>query len=487
MVEINRDKTRIRFPDLKKAVFLLIALLAVFYVSGCEKKPVVYKIEVEGSVKAPGMVSFLGMDINVYDDQASNPCGECTMQPAHIFVGDTEKEVVAAMVETAERINDLWKVKEVNGNAIIFEEYDAGSVKEVDKPLGPEGITFKTEVIEGRIKEVEVTASATDIGEGNIGELENTSKKYMNPDKIAAVYGMSYEAMVVLGVEDKVVVRADVQTADFPWAEKVFKRIKDVPYLNNVHSAVNFEELMKYDPELVYAFPRVNELTQLNKAGVSYISGKSLKTLDDGKIQLLKFAEALNEDAVKRAEEYGEYFDSKLEMITSVTKNLTPDKRPAVYYSGVDTLTTYGKFSDIPAVIMAAGGNPVTKDLPAGSRTQIDKEQLIAWNPEYIFIDHGGMNDGKTVEEIKKDFYEDKNYSNIIAIKNDNVFLSPSGVFYWDMGLQKILLIENMAKILHPEEFENLDMAAEVVEFYNKFYDYPLTAKEARMILNREF
>ena len=480
-------KCRTRWPYYKKIIILSFVILAVLSITACEKKPIVYQIEVEGTVKEPGMVSFLGMDINVYKDQASNPCGECTIQPAHIFVGDTKDEVVAAMVSTAERINDLWKVKEVNGNSIIFEEYDAGSVSTVDKPIGPEGITFKTKVLEGRLKEAEVTVSATDIGEGNIGNFENTSEKNMNPDRIAAVYGMSYEALVVLGVEDKIVVRADVQTADFPWAEKVFKRIKEVPYLNNVHSAVNFEELMKYDPELVYTFPRINELTQLSNAGIPYISGKSLKTLDDGKIQLLKFAEALNEEAVIKAKEYGEYFDSKLEMITSVTKNLTPDKRPTVYYSGVDTLTTYGKFSDIPAVIMAAGGNPVSKDLSAGSRTQIDKEQFIAWNPEYIFIDHGGMNDGKTVEEIKADFYKDKNYGNISAIKNNNVYLCPSGVFYWDMGLQKILLIENIAKILHPDEFENLDMAAEVVEFYNKFYDYPLTTKESEMILNREF
>ena len=44
----------------------------------------------------------------------------------------------------------------------------------------------------------------------------------------------------------------------------------------------------------------------------------------------------------------------------------------------------------------------------------------------------------------------------------------------------------HMAKILHPEEFADLDMVKEVQEFYETFYDYPLTAEQAQKILMRE-
>lgn len=88
-----------------------------------------------------------------------------------------------------------------------------------------------------------------------------------DPQRIAAVYGPSYEMLVVLGVEDRIVVRADVQTDDFPWAEEVFKRISDVPLLDNVHTSVNFEELMTYDPDMVYSFPRPNEEKRWKKPG----------------------------------------------------------------------------------------------------------------------------------------------------------------------------------------------------------------------------
>ena len=96
------------------------------------------------------------------------------------------------------------------------------------------------------------------------------------------------------------------------------------------------------------------------------------------------------------------------------------------------------------------------------------------------------MNDGKTAEELKKEIQSKSVYKSLNAVKNQQVYASPSGVFYWDMGIQKILLIMNMAKILHPDEFEDLDMEEEIMIFYEKFFDYSLTREDAEKILNRE-
>ena len=66
------------------------------------------------------------------------------------------------------------------------------------------------------------------------------------------------------------------------------------------------------------------------------------------------------------------------------------------------------------------------------------------------------------------------------------MYLVPSGVFYWDMGLQKILLVEYMAKILHPDLFDDLDMVRELKEFYSRFFSYDLSDDEAERILERK-
>ena len=73
-----------------------------------------------------------------------------------------------------------------------------------------------------------------------------------------------------------------------------------------------------------------------------------------------------------------------------------------------------------------------------------------------------------------------------MASKNREVHPVPTGVFYWDMGLQKILLLEYVAKTIHPELFEDIDMVHEVQDFYQKFYRYELTEEQARKILGRK-
>lgn len=463
------------------AVVAMTMTSVLFALTGCGRSPAEYQITVKGKLTEPGVLSYLGYDINVYQDQASNPCGTCTLQPVHLFVGDSSQDVVKAIKESVERADDLWTVKKTGKDQIILQEKTAGSVDQVSAPSTPGGLTVSTKVLKGQLETI--AAQGTD--QKSVPAI-NTDVKMQDPKRLAAVYGPSYEALTVLGVENRIVVRADVQTDDFPWAEKVFKKIAEVPALADVHNAVNIEELMKYDPDMVYTFPRANELKQLEKAGVPVLAGSTAKYLADVKTQLMEYAQTLNQDAYARALAYGEYFDEKLKYITSVTDKIPEEDRPAVYYAGVDILTTYGQYSDIPEVIEAAGGSPVSGDLKAGSRTQIDQEQFLTWNPEYIFIDHGGMNGGRTGAEIREDLYAKKNFRNVPAVKNKQVYLSPSGVFYWDMGLQKILLVMQMAKTLHPEEFTELDMEKEVMEFYDKFFEYPLTREEARQILERE-
>lgn len=321
-----------------------------------------------------------------------------------------------------------------------------------------------------------------------VTNLDGTQLKVpMLSTKVAAVYGPAYEAMVVLGAESKIVVCADVQFQNFPWAKKIFKNITKLPYLKNVHSSVNTEELITYHPDLAFTFYRPNELKQLGSAQLPAVPGITTSKLADTKNELMLYAKAIGgKTELKNAEKYSAYFDEKLAMVKSITDKIPNDQRPTVYYAGTDILTTYGKYSDIPELISTAGGNAVSADLNAGNRTQINFEQLIKWNPDYIFIDHGGMNGSYSIEEIKKNVYADSRYKAITAVNKNQVYLSPSGVFYWDMGLQKILLLMQMAKILHPDAFKTLDMMTEIKIFYSEFFHYKLSDAEADKILQHE-
>ena len=103
------------------------------------------------------------------------------------------------------------------------------------------------------------------------------------PERIAAVYGPAYEALTVLGAEDRIVVCADVQFENFPWAKKFFSKISDLPYLKNVHTSVSAEELKTYRPDLVLTFSRPNELKQLSALNIPAVYGVTSQSLDDVK------------------------------------------------------------------------------------------------------------------------------------------------------------------------------------------------------------
>ncbi len=459
--------------------FLIVILLmaaAMAVLSGCGENKVEYTVTASGGGSSAGVVTVLDYSINVYEDEASNSCGDCAFQPVHLYAGATPEDVIEAINDAVERADDLWEVVSCEGTTIVLREKEAGTVDSIGELSAPDGI-----VLSG-------TVSGRDIpmvsGKGT--ETTTSVEFPEDPQRLAAVYGPSYELLTMLGAEDKIVVRADVQTDDFPWAEEVFSRIEQVPALDNVHTSVNFEELMSYDPDVVYTFPRENELRQLEKAKVAALPGETEETLEGVKEQVRSYADTLGEEAKKKAEEYCAYFDEKLEWVRSRTDDIPEEDRPGVYYAGVDILTTYGKHSDIMEVIESAGGRAVSAGLNAGNRTQIDYEQLMEWDPDVIFIDHGGMNDGKTAEELRRELETGSIYKSLKAVQNGKICVSPSGVFYWDMGIQKILLVMNMAKILHPDVFEDLDMAEEVMEFYDKFFDYQLEREDAEKILNRE-
>ena len=495
-VKPANDKKAKRLNDrgvIRRAIsaFMCVVLcVACLPLSACETNSGIYTITVTGTLKEQGVVTYLGHTMNVYLDQASNPCGDCEKQPVSLFVGDDDKAVAAAIARALEVDfgNTEWKVVETDGATLRIER--TGGSGFVSPPSAPAGLEIK-----GGFGSDLKTGDGSKQAKGTGGQIRNIkqfdgrlSEVPLVPERVAAVYGPSYEALVVLGAEDRIVVRADVQTENFPWAYEVFGRIGELPVLEDVHAAVPIEQLLTYKPDLVYSFPRPNETAMLDKAGLPWIEGATTRTLADVVELLYVYASGIGADARQRAQLYEQFFDERYASVQKRTASLSDAQRPKVYYAGTDILTTYGRDSDIIELIETAGGTAVTRELPGGNRINTDAEKLAAYNPDWIFIDHCGMSgsEGGTADEVAARAYANPRFASITAMQKKQVVLTPSGVFYWDMGLQKILLLEYMAKTIHPELFEDLDMAKEVQEFYQTFYGYPLTYEQAKKILARQ-
>ena len=304
-----------------------------------------------------------------------------------------------------------------------------------------------------------------------------------NVERVAALFGPSYEKLYILNAEDKIVAAGDFHKDGWPWSNVIYKKLNDIVGIENAHSDLNIEDLLKYDPQVVFYFPNPDAVGAINQSGMTAIPMASTGKFEDTKNVLNLYADILGGESVKIAQKYAKYFDEKVKMVTDITSKIPEEERPKAYFSNQEILWTAGKKSDLVELIELAGGNCVHKDIDGGSKNEISIDQLLDWNPDHIFVDHAGSSGNASAEDVIKEMLNDDRYQQINAVKNNNVHISPTGVFFWDSGQQKILMLMWMAKSLHPDEFADLDMSKELKYFYKEFYRYDLSYEETEKIL----
>jgi hypothetical protein len=146
----SRVHANLRLPRAIAGLCLAVCLvcLALAGCAGGEAGAKTYVIRAEGVAAASGVLCYAGLEMNVYQDFAANPCGDCEDQPVSIYAGADAGEVVAAMAEAVGRADDLWLVKDVDGQTLVLEEKTPGSVSEEPELSGVEGLRLEGELQE---------------------------------------------------------------------------------------------------------------------------------------------------------------------------------------------------------------------------------------------------------------------------------------------------------------------------------------------------
>ena len=115
-----------------------------------------------------------------------------------------------------------------------------------------------------------------------------------------------------------------------------------------------------------------------------------------------------------------------------------------------------------------------------GQFPEINKEQLLEWDPDVILVDNHGNSPDLVIDHV----YTDKNWETLSAVQKRQLYRIPSGVFFMDKGSTNALILLWTAKVLHPDLFEDINMIQELQYYYSTFYDYDLSAEEAQKILD---
>lgn len=161
------------------------------------------------------------------------------------------------------------------------------------------------------------------------------------------------------------------------------------------------------------------------------------------------------------------------------TANIPATQQPSVYLGGVayagphgfqSTEPTYPPFRFLGARNLADGANADAKEI---TNTDIAKEQIVAWNPDYLFLDLSTLQLGDEaggLHELKTD----PAYHTLTAAQRGQVY----GVLPYNLYNQNFESIFANAyyigKLLYPERFSDIDPAAKADEIYTLMVGKPL-------------
>lgn len=294
------------------------------------------------------------------------------------------------------------------------------------------------------------------------------------PDKIeriVMIYPIGGYMVFMLGEQDKLV-GIDTRSMNSALLNALKPGFSSLPSPGGP-GGTNVEELIALKPDLVIS-SGTNEkyIETLEKRGLRVFSvvAENLEQLKDSMKNLGK---ALGKE--DKAAQFIEYYDKTIEMLQKRTKNLQPEERPGVYLVGRDgLLSTCSENMYQHFIIDLAGGKNVAADrdgaTPGQGWLKISPEQLIKWNPDLIVVAQYAS--GITPEQI----LTDERLQGINAVKNKQVFWFPSKLNSWDNPTpQAALGIKWLAKKIHPDKFQNINIEKETDDFFMMFYGKTFT------------
>ena len=303
-----------------------------------------------------------------------------------------------------------------------------------------------------------------------------------NVTKIAALTGPVFETIIMLGGADQVVITGNSSGAS-GWGAVVCPEYADIPVAEDATNP-NVEKLIELGVEVAFfwdSYPEVTEaleaagiavvVTQLGNFDVTSVE----EFLEFKKQEINVVAGVLGGDALDEAADWCAYADETVAKLTAVTDTLSPDEIPSVYYvRGPEALKIHGGASNTRYLVEMAGGDLVSKNDDELLYTTT-MEQAIEWDAEYIIMGR--------VDNIEL-ITEDAAWAPVQAVKNGNVYVNLKGVGPTDYCTDCFLLAEQIATILHPDLFSDIDMVQECKDYFSDFYEYDLTDDQAQRVLS---
>ena len=292
---------------------------------------------------------------------------------------------------------------------------------------------------------------------------------YRSAERMVIASADSIPALIELGVTDRIVgigwYAVNYMLNPSRWCPVYYAapELKELPTVGK-GTTVSDELVVSLRPDVVFthsiyvAFMNsFHEKTNIPVVGTRDLSGNRL---DCKKHRLIGKIVGREEEA----EELISYVNEQIAKVTEVTSQINDSEKPRVYFATGRITKT---ISDYDAIELAGGVN-VASELSGTFPSYIgdvSKEQVIKWNPDIILI-HGVRPPHSFSME---DILSDPDLQSINAVKNHNINYTIGQWLGWDVGTG-LTEVFYMAKLFHPDEFEDLDEEEEGNGILERFY-----------------
>jgi len=247
-----------------------------------------------------------------------------------------------------------------------------------------------------------------------------------------------------------------------------FPRILKLPPVSVTPEDMNFETVMRLNPDVIFASPTEAKMVdnlqkKLNKPVAALASMGSLAKLQE---EILIVGRILGLEA--RAKSIVSYIRDRLQAVAASVPRLAVEKKPRVY------LAFWGLLTRTPVLyepVNVAGGINCAENLLLASLgtigAHINIEQILKWDPDVILV-HGNYPPRERLISVAG-ILGDPRLASVEAVRRKNVFYT-FGYWYWWDPAQVLIETLYLARILYPDSSAPFELEMEGNAVYKEIY-----------------
>lgn len=280
--------------------------------------------------------------------------------------------------------------------------------------------------------------------------------------------------VVFLGLADKVVgysgMEPDKVTPQTAYAYAVKDIWADVPIVGtDAGGNTDYypEQIIAVQPDVIlcgYAQEAAEQLyAQTGIPVVSVAMGKLFQEDYNEALRLIAKVCGVED----RAEDVINYINTCLEDLDSRTRDIPDDEKPSCLSAAATFKGAHGvegvRVND--QVLAAVNAKDVTAGQAEGEKSmEVDLEQILAWNPDFIFCDYGGVKLVQNNAAENPDFY-----AQLTAYNENRIYQYPSSTSYYSNVEIPLANSYFVGKLLFPERFADIDVTEKANEIFKFF------------------